>query len=418
MKKVFCMMLAACLLFALALPAQAKESGSRIILYTAYRQVGWGDVVQIGCVDEDGNLWKIEGHDADLKWPYAWEEQIAYLEKCPKEKIGEMDFETLFDLKGLISCAENGEGKPRGFMNDAGTETSRAVRYDDDGKPEQVLLGMTGDDMYENRDGNAQALYRKCREMFPFVRCYAMEGWGFQAVPLKTFLNIEGVSVRNAKVEIRYNDCEAGPMETEVTAQDMAQALELLQYGWVTGKENAGMVTGGTYTIFFVDENGRDVCCFTLYRGLLATMDGMYNLEVRHTTPTDAQALTVRIGDRDYTLGQSTAREIADAGWQWEQENDGVFGFCAPEDEDWFYVETEDNTLDGAIVSVNLLWAYSVPFRYCGYGENDQMWMWLKQDLAGEWSDDGVMTAYANLSDGSVVLIETKDVRPLLTLIR
>ena len=286
MKKLMPMILAAVLLACVSAPALAQSEKPRVILYTAYRQVGWGDLVQIGWVDEEGGLWKIEGHDLELKWPYGWEEQAAFLEKNPGEKIGEMDFEALFDLKGLIATAENTEGRASGYMNDAGTETSRAVRYDGEGKMETVLLGMTGDDFFINPDMNAQALYRKLRMMFPFVRCYADESWGSLAVPLPTFLKKEGVSVSGARVEIRYDDCEAGPIQTEVTPEEAAQALALWQYGWVTEKENASVVTGGTYTISFMDDAGGTLCSFTLYRGLLATMDGMYRLEIRDADPT------------------------------------------------------------------------------------------------------------------------------------
>ena len=40
---------------------------SRIILYTAYRQVGWDDVVQVGCVDEDGRLWLLSSTADELQ---------------------------------------------------------------------------------------------------------------------------------------------------------------------------------------------------------------------------------------------------------------------------------------------------------------------------------------------------------------
>ena len=169
----------------------------------------------------------------------------------------------------------------------------------------------------------------------------------------------------------------------------------------------------------FADENGKDVCWFTLYRGLLVARDGMYNLEVRYTTPLDREALTIGIGEKDYVRGKSTAQELVDAGWAWEQESDGTFGFT-PEEGSWFYVETEDGTLEGAIVSVNLLWAYTgLSFRYCGCtDENSRLWSWLEEDLGGAPTEEGAMTAYANLTDGGAVRIETKDSRPLLTLIR
>ena len=283
MKKLCLIMCAACLLMALTLPAPAGAAGSRVILYTAYRQVGWGDLVQIGWVDENGGLWGIEGHDSDLKWPHAWEDQIAYLKNCPGQRLGELTGEELFALNGLIDSAENAEGRPQGWMCDAGTETGRAVRYTADGTAETVLLGMTGDDHYENRDPDAQALYRTLRELFPFVTCYAAmdPDWGFKPVPLRDFLGIGDVSVEGARVRIFYIDCEAGPTETEPTEAEAAGALALLRYGFVTGKANASAVTGGTYTIVFEDEAGKTLCSFQMYKGLLAARDGMYALETR-----------------------------------------------------------------------------------------------------------------------------------------
>ncbi len=422
MKKLSWILIAVCLLAGLAAPARAADKGTGIILYTAYRQMGWGDLVQIGCVDESGALWRIEGYDSELGWPYGWEEQVAYMAQCPKEKIGELSGEELFALKGLIDSAEPQEGKPAGWMNDAGTETSRAVRRGADGALETVLLGMTGDDFFENTDPNAQALYGRLRELFPFVRCYAgMAGdWGFRAIPLRTFLGQADVSVRGAQVKIWENDCEEGPLDAAVTEEDAAQALALLQYGWVTGKANANTVTGGTYTVAFADASDKVLCSFELYRGLLVTRDGMYSLETRAAAVPDEQALRFGIGAREYVLGQSTVRDLADAGWAWEQESDGVFGFCGPEENGWFYVETEDGTSDGAILSVNLLWADGIPCACCGRGEEPgtDLWTWLKEEMAGTQTEDGHMVAYANLSDGGTVRIETDDDRPLLTLIR
>lgn len=420
MKKIWCMALALVLLACLTASAQAEEA--RIILYTVYQQQGWGDLLQVGCVDENGGLWGIEGYAGELGWPDGWEDQIAWLARQPKEKIGEIKGEELFNLKGLIACAEQGEGGVRGWMNDAGTETSYAVRYDGNGRAETVLLGVTGDGLYENTDPNAQALYRKLREQFPFVRCYAgmADAWGFRPTPLRAFLGMEGVSVRGARVEIRYNDCEAGMMETEASAEDQALALTLLRYGWVTGKANAAMVTGGTYSIGFVNEAGETVCCFEMYRDLLTAPDGMYYLETRLDAPTDSQALSVGIGGREYILGRSTARDLINAGWTWEQEADGVFCFGETEENSWFYVETEGGAPDGAILSVNLMWSDGIPYSYCGYDDaaEKNLWGWLKDDLGGTENEDGLIVAYLNLSDGGVVRVETHDDRPMLTLIR
>ncbi len=422
MKKLCLIILAACLLMGLALPAPAGAAGSRIILYTAYRQMGWGDLIQIGWVDENGGLWGIQGHDSDLRWPYAWEDQIAYLESCPGERLGQLTGEALFDLKGLIESAENGESKPQGWMNDAGTETARAVRYTADGRAESVLLGMTGDDHCENRDPDAQALYRKLRELFPFVTCYAAmdPDWGFEAVPLRAFLGIGDVDLEGARVRIFYNDCEAGPAEIEPSEAEAAEALALIQNGFVTGKENASAVTGGTYTVVFEDGAGNTLCSFQMYKGLLTARDGMYALEIRTAAPTDGEALNVSIGGRDYTLGRSTAREFVDAGWHVEEISGGEFGFRGTEGGNWFYVATSDGTLDGAIVSVNLMWAYGIPYHWCGCGDGSgkDLWTWMKDSLGAGEDPDGLLTAYVPLSGGGIVRVETRDDRPALTLFR
>ena len=416
MKKMCWLIAAACLLTCLLVPAQA--AGSRIILYTEYRQTGWGDLVQVGWVDEDGGVWRLEGSDAALRWPAAWEDQLAFLDGCAKEKIGELKWEDLFALKGLIESAEPGEGKARGWMNDAGTETSRAVRLGADGREEMILLGVTGDDLYENTDPNAQALYRKLRELFPEIRCYAgmADGWGFRPVPLRVFLGRENVSLRNARVTVWNQDCEAGLLETDMTPEDQAEALALIQYGWVTGKENASSVTGNTYVFSFDDAAGKTLCSFSLYHGLLTWRDGMYRVEMRPPVLTDREALTVRIGQKEYRLGESTAQDLIADGWRWEQEDDGVFGFSDPEENGWFYVRTEGDVPEGVMLSVNLLWADGVP---CAYGGAEEALRdWLEKTLGGAADEDGLMTAYAFLSDGRAVRIAAKDVRPVLTLIR
>ena len=60
---------AAVIALALGILAPAQAERPKIILYTAYRQMGWGDAVQIGAVDENGGLWAVIGSDAELKWP-------------------------------------------------------------------------------------------------------------------------------------------------------------------------------------------------------------------------------------------------------------------------------------------------------------------------------------------------------------
>ena len=261
--------------------AQAERPS--IILYTAYRQVGWGDAVQIGAIDIDGGLWTARGYDSELKWPYGWENQIAYLQTSDfLTEAGKLTNDDLFALKSLVCSVSAPEGKPSGWMCDAGTESSYALRYDREGNAEAILLGMTGDDFLENTDPNAQALYLKLRLLFPFVRCYAgeiSESWGFQPVPLAAFCGLEGIDWDSVTVSAVYEDCEAGPRELEVTESEAKRVIGLMKNGVVTGKENALCVTGGTKALFFTNRDGKAVGSITLYNGLLVRNDGMYSVQ-------------------------------------------------------------------------------------------------------------------------------------------
>ena len=68
------------------------------------------------------------------------------------------------------------------------------------------------------------------------------------------------------------------------TPQQAAESVDesfrdIVLNGTVTGKANATMVTGGTASIGFYDENDNYLGGFELYKGLLVTRDGMYRIE-------------------------------------------------------------------------------------------------------------------------------------------
>ena len=52
------------LAFLISVPGYADKPPVRPILYTYYRQLGWGDSVQIGYVDSNGDLWALKGNDS------------------------------------------------------------------------------------------------------------------------------------------------------------------------------------------------------------------------------------------------------------------------------------------------------------------------------------------------------------------
>ena len=74
------------LAFLISVPGYADKPPVRPILYTYYRQLGWGDSVQIGYVDSNGDLWALKGNDSELEWPGGRENQLRYLEEHEFEK--------------------------------------------------------------------------------------------------------------------------------------------------------------------------------------------------------------------------------------------------------------------------------------------------------------------------------------------
>ena len=266
--------------------AEARSDNPRIILFTYYRQMGWGDRVQIGFMDEDGNLRTISGYDSALNWPYKPEEQLQYLSsgqmKITEEK--KLDHDDTFSIKSLVYDVEDQGSKSIPAANDAGTEKSYAVRYSSEGEPEFILLGMSGDDCFENSDPDAQALYLILRRLFPIVTSYAygpIGPHGFIPVPFAEFIGLDTDSLVNAEIEAFYNDCEEGNIPMELTEKDKGNLLSLIQNGKVTGKADNIISTGGYNVFSFYDPEGNFIESISFYEGNLATNDGnwYYSLE-------------------------------------------------------------------------------------------------------------------------------------------
>ena len=265
-----------------AIPAFAGASAPRPILVTAYRQVGWGDAVQIGYVDEDGGVWYREGEDHDIRWPYGIEKQLDWLDS-PKgfSLLTTLGREDLFILNSLVQCVEDQGTESTGAVNDAGTEISYAVRYAGDAA-ETVLLGESGDDRFENTDASAQALYLYLRSLFPAVTSYFgnphMAPVGFQPVALTDFLGYGGVNLAGLTVERTDIECEASTEPVLLSDEEAAAVLDEILHARVTGKQSCIVTTGGSTVYAFLDGDKR-VASFEFYRGLLVLQDGMYTVE-------------------------------------------------------------------------------------------------------------------------------------------
>ena len=277
MKKMcFALLLFVCLMIP-SLPAFAGVSAEPI-LYTYYRQMGWGDRVEIGYIDSNGDCWMLAGSDSELQWPFKPEEQIQYLSEHSFGKTDTMKYDELFALKSLISAVEPSDEPSHPVADDAGTERTYAVRYNKNGSSEPVLLGMSGDDMFENTDPNAQGLYLAARRQFPEVTAYGdnMGPTGFTPVNIVEFCNLG--SLKGATVKAVFNDCEAGPGAVVLSPADQNEMLKLVSEGVVTGKVSAINTTGGyrTYSFF---RGGKCLGSVDIYKGLLYRNDGMYSIE-------------------------------------------------------------------------------------------------------------------------------------------
>ena len=190
MKKILIALLLS-LGFLLSSPACADHT-PRPILYTCYRQMGWGDRVEIGYADSNGDLWTLNGYDSELEWPYGPEAQLQFLEEHDFCHIGTLTHDDLFDLESLVYAVEAFDGPSFPVAEDAGTERAYAIKYDRDGNVEPVLLGMSGDDMFENPDPNAQGLYLAAHKLFSNVTCYgeSMGPAGFTPVSISEFCGL------------------------------------------------------------------------------------------------------------------------------------------------------------------------------------------------------------------------------------
>lgn len=253
-----------------------------IILYTDYCQAGWGDSVQIGCIDSQGQVFTLEGHNAVLKWPYSLNEQIQYLEnRDDLIHLGTLSRDDLMSIKSLIAAVEDQDTASHPAACDAGTETTYAVRSNN-GVHEFILLGMSGDDAFENTDPNAQTLYWVARMLFRNVQSYyhtsGMGPAGFTPVSLLSYFGVTEADVRSASIHAYDADCEEGLLEHVLTPDEESSIRDLMLSGTIIRKDNALSVTGGFTVYRFDAADGSLLCTLDLYDDLLLTPDGMYML--------------------------------------------------------------------------------------------------------------------------------------------
>ncbi len=274
-----------CVYFA-SIGSAAAAGTERIILYTYYRQMGWGDRVQIGSVDEKGTVRTLTGHDSSLNWPYKPEEQLAYLSQTERfTEAGTLPPGEIFRVKTLIYETEDQGSRSVHAANDAGTEKSYAVNYTREGEPVFLLLGMSGDEFFENTDPDARALYLLLRRLFSGVTSYAygMPGIGprgFEPVSFAEFTGLDPETAAEAEIRSFMTDCEEGNIPREMTEEERAALLSLIRGGRVTGKADNVESTGGVTVYVFYGPDGNVTGSLSFEDGLLVSFDGRYYFTV------------------------------------------------------------------------------------------------------------------------------------------
>ena len=284
MRKFFCFFVVTFVAVLILSGAANAETGSvsRPILYTWYWVIGEGDDLQIGWLDEKGNLYTLSGMFSEMNWPYEAKDQLEYLSRTENfSSAGTLTSDELFAVKSLIYDAEKQERNTVSNAEDAGTEESYAVRYTAEGDPELILLGVSGESVFENTDPNAQSLYLRLRQMFPDVVSFAyddplMGPKGFEPVPLAKFIGIDAEAVMTAEVEAYLTDCEIGNIPMNLSDADISELKDMIRNGAVTGKADCIFSTGGTGVYSFYGAERILLGTIELEDGLLVMSDGRY----------------------------------------------------------------------------------------------------------------------------------------------
>ena len=162
---------------------------SEVMLMSVYRQQGWGDRLQIGVIDFDGVVWYAEFDEGLSDFPSDGEGRLEYVKShAILSKYAELDNYDTERIRSILWSIEPAEVNVQPTACDAGTQASYAVSYGRDGARPVITLGVSGDDLYENTDPNAQELYLVLRQAFPQLISYhgteGMSPVGFAPVPI------------------------------------------------------------------------------------------------------------------------------------------------------------------------------------------------------------------------------------------
>ena len=415
-------------------PEPKQEDFDDVILYGVHRpnpSTGW---VSVGCIDAAGSLWLAAR--ADVPWP-ARDEDIR---EMLRTRRGMTLHGSLVDTRAdgtlmnsawfsrvapdMISAIPQSEGKPRKTGIDIGQEGVWALRKNESGEEESVLLGMSGSYAYENPSPDAQRLYLfmwralSSNEIFTADSIgYAAEDVsprGFQGVTVREFFGLSDGDFSSASVSAVYRDADCGPETKELTSEEVNSLRALAEYGMVIRKESVWDMPEDVLTCTYTDAQGNtlgEIRLFTytvetneegenILQTLAVADDGMYQfaLEPRPVdtlTEEELRLLTIRIEGVDYTVGKSTPRDLIRNGWNCNPEWNGAFTFQDPEWNNMIEVFTSGDSLDEPITHISLQFAYELDIEYCGYDgiidpddPDDPDRGYFRTDPEDEWEEE------------------------------
>ena len=364
--------------------APRPENRPRIIMYAILKEKPGSETFSVCCIDEEGDIWTARNVPAEQEGDILQmlrerrdmkADSLLYNVENGKDAL-EDRFKDLAAMADLVEKA-NGDAVPTGA--DTGEERVYALKFDEDGNPEPILLGVCGSMVFENKDRNAQALYQF---MLQFQGITPPCGWaaegltphGFKTVSVREFFGLENVNAETAVITAAMSDCETGFIDIRLTEEDRKKALALLERGVVIGKHDPWTVTGGTMNYFFYDESGK--CTGSIETceedSLAVGSDGMYTLSLLPESTeglpeTEKQLLYLKINGTDYEIGKSTPRDLIRNDWICSFDFEGAFAFTDEEGKEPFYIQTERGSVDEPIRTINCRSADEISFEYCGF---------------------------------------------------
>ena len=100
----------------------------------------------------------------------------------------------------------------------------------------------------------------------------------FEPIPVWQFCHGRREGLETAVVRGYKSDCEEGPIEIELTPEEIEELRDIAINGVITGQANDLSVTGGTWFYSFETPEGEHLLTVELYKGLIVdSATGMYN---------------------------------------------------------------------------------------------------------------------------------------------